>query len=88
MPSAVERKELQQFPVVREVCFYQGFIHGFSLGGGKYANACNKQMDVLVHPLTIFDICKDKKHQFQLSYIKPIIMLYFNCYCVVPHCSC
>ena len=50
VPSAVERKELQQFPVVREVCFYQGFIHGFVLGGGN-ADACNRHMRALVHPV-------------------------------------
>ena len=50
---------------------------------------CVQQADGCVGASTNnFDICKDKKHQFQLSYIKPIIMLYFNCYCVVPHCSC
>ena len=44
---------------------------------------CVQQADGCVGASTNnFDICKDKKHQFQLSYIKPIIMLYFNCYCV------
>ena len=52
----------------------------FPWEGGKYANVCNRQIHALVHTLTIFDICKDKKHEFQLSRIEPIeaiIMLYF-----------